>query len=253
MRSIISYLSMTNDAKDWTQALRKAIADSIQYKCESIYFPPGKYNFYEEIEIPNGINLIGDGCVGTNLDQGTVLVDNSSADNFLVFSGKSAYRGGGGGVHNLTIAKGFGLKGGNAIAFSGTSPHQRAGFVDINRVNVYTGSDTGRFNIGLVINGNAIQIKGSAGVRDITFNMFISGCVVCAAYILNGVHAYGVLQTAPAGGNGNVIIGGGSEDIQIYAGRIYGDLIVNESKEVRFLGVASSKLISQYAEKFVSL
>ena len=228
------------DGDDWSPAMSRALQLSRSRRDEVIEIPVGKLRFSGPIAMNTGTVLMGSGGCPANLGQGTVLMADFDGD-FITWDGRESYRGGGGGLERIVIAKAPGRSGGNAILLTGSGPSNRCGWFDMNRVLVYAGADAGNFDVGVRIDGTKISVSGSAGVRDVTFRaLMLAGCNRAAMEITNGVHVHGSLQTAIATGrSGDVVIDGGSQDVQLQ-GRIYGTLVLREVREITLLGRASA-------------
>lgn len=248
---LLTKFKLETDGNDWKPAFLRAIAVSQAYGDEEIRLPTGVLKCSGPIEFSTGTVLIGSGGCGSNLGKGSVLMADFDGDlPFLTWNGKTSYHGTGGGLERVIIAKGKNRTGGIGVLLTGDSPSNRCGWFDLNRVFVYSGSDAGQFDIGLKIDGSKINVAGSAGIRDITFRaLMIAGASKRAMEIINGVHIHGSLQTAPANFNGDVLIDGKSEDVQI-GGRIYGTLTLGDCKEVIISGEASTINILPTATKY---
>lgn len=236
------------DGNDWSPAMDRALAMYPGRK-EKIVFPAGRLRFTKPIEMDWGIALEGAGTVGSNAEDGTVLVACFDGADLIRWTGRQPFHGAGGLLRDVIVTADLGRSPSNAIVVTGSAPSRRAGFVTVERVVVYYGSDSGRFRCGLVIDGRAIMVPGSSGCRNVWVRgLFVSGCTDAAVEILNGVHCYVDVETAPSGGSGAVRVNEGAEDITI-SGRVYGDCYLGMCREVSCFAVASRLVVSPGAKE----
>lgn len=240
---LLADFKSTVDGGDWSPAMDRALA-AYPTRREKIVLPVGRLRFSRPIRMSYGVPLEGSGSVGSNIGDGTVLAACFNGSSFIEWNGAEQFHGTGGLLRDVIVTADPGYTPDAAVMVTGSDASRRAGFVTIERVAVYYGNDSGRFRRGMVVDGRAIVVPGSSGCRDVWVRgLFVSGCTDAAVEILNGVHCYVDVETAPSGGCGDVRVNESSEDITI-SGRVYGDCYLGMCREVSCFAVASRLVVS---------
>ncbi len=142
----------------------------------TIYFPAGKYLFKTRPEnFPLGIRLAGNGPVGAS-ELGTLLIadydEPDPEEAFLLWDGKVAFQGTGGGLQDITIMKAYGRMGGTAVKLLGTDGAHRAGWWEGRNLMIsgisYDKPAKGAWDRCLLVDGTAANDAGAMGIRDIS-------------------------------------------------------------------------------------
>jgi hypothetical protein len=264
----LSYYGAKTDGSDSTPALNAAVTaiESIS-AFERLRVPCGRYSFTTKpANIGYGLQISGCKLPGSNDLQGTVFLVNyteSTATNgFLTWDGHSILgacagcSGTGAGIDNVLIEKQDGKTGGAAIKFTGSDDDHRAGWTAVQNV-IITSTGTGSWNTGIYYDGSCCTTSGTPGIRD---NVIDNAWVFNVADAYKGIwahqaaHVFITKSSIGAGSNGSantgILLDGtglntlATQDVQIAATRIFGDIKIDQANDVSIMGGQVGNFIS---------
>lgn len=233
--SVKDFGAVGDGVTDDTAAIQAAVNAAEANRNNEIVFPVGNYVITSTIVIRGGIRLIGQGAMGAQTGQGTVLTHNVNTVNMLVWDGNGvAAYGVGGGIFNMQCVKGTGFSGGDAIKLLATSDNYRPGEFTIENVLVWQGNG-GNWSRGLHVDGTAANTPGSKGVRSIKMDKFrVGDCSVNNEYIylnqaVHVVSEYLQIDTGSGTGTCGMTIAADSDNIVLNGLILNGNLIIGGS------------------------
>lgn len=236
------------DGLDYQPAMMRAAEVSRARRDEQIVIPTGYFRFKRPCLFPTGTPIVGSGGNPANTRQGTFLVAEFSQGPLLAWGRDNTlpWLGTGGMLRDVVLAAHFGTVAECAIAIDATSPERRGGKFHLSNVYVFYASDTGRFKVGLSIDGSKVPVPGGSGTRGVKGDITIAGCLDRAMQANTCVHCYLLIETSPNGGSGNVTLVD-CENVKFF-GRMYGDLeVLGKTKDLVMCGKASDYRISNEA------
>ncbi len=173
--------------------------------------------------------------VGEGPQQGVNILHKANNADCFVWDNTlgQAARGTGGGLKNITILKGDGYSGGDAIKLYATSINNRPGEMVFDNVLIY-GTGTGLWTRGFHLDGTDADVPGGRGVRSVHLRKVrVASCTEDYEYILinQGTHVVGLgVQIDTSGGTGatGMTIKGTSDGIYMTDLAITGTLLIEE-------------------------
>lgn len=209
---MVCFDGKTDEAFDNTAALDEAVEHILKSRNDYVIsFPAGKFHFHTKPKpFPIGIKLIGNGPVGAS-ELGTLLVSNysetSPEEGFLCWDGSEDFHGTGGGVQDLSIMKGYGWSGGTAIKLTGSEGKKRCGFWEGRNLLVgglaYDKPHEAIWDRCLLVDGTAVAIPGSMGVRDLSLSWWnFNRAKIAAAELRGATHFFATNGHIYQGGDG---------------------------------------------------
>ncbi len=235
--------------QDSSNAFQRAAGKSVRNRAQSVYCPVGEYRIDQPMFWPIGLPLRGDGCVSSFMGDGTWLKLNTPDGDpsaLINYTGAQQYRGSGGLLQDLNLARMKGKNGGTAIRYVATAPDKRCAWPRIRDVKIYSGSDAGNFDYGLVIDGSAVSIPGGSGVRDITCdNLSVQGCRKDAVSLKGAVNGRFVGGEIDPGGTQFIPgfrISQGCQALRFIGVCLYGQMFLDHCDRIKILGCELSAI-----------
>lgn len=244
--NVRDYGAKGDGVTDDSQAFQHAAGDSTRNRSEGIFLPVGVYLVVSPWFLPTGVPVIGDGCVGSNKGDGSwieLATPDGDPSALINYTGAYQYRGSGGLLRDLSISRVQGRSGGTAIRMTAAAADKRVAWPTIDRVKVYSGTDAGHFDNGLVVDGSAVQLPGGAGVRDLTINnLSVQGCKVAVdlKYAVNGLFIGGEYDPGGTQWVPSFKIGRGCQQLRFIGISLYGQMYLENCDRIKVVGCGLS-------------
>lgn len=196
----------------------------------------GVYYLRRKPKFPRGCLISG---VGGYADRGVGTEIMQAYDGPIMF-----HLTGSGGFRDLAITAAISVKAETAIFLDGTKTEIRPTWVQLTNV-VFPGyKDASPFKIGIHADGSAHTIPGSEGVRDVTLiNCFFYGCKEGSILFQRVVNSSIVAGSCGPAGEGRAKITlRDCDSIHVAAHTLWGDLLVENSRNVSWQGGRIDKL-----------